>query len=59
MKEYGECEICKQPLEEYEAELLSCGHYACNSCTYSEGVRKGLNKDVCENCFESPSQEEK
>ena len=52
------CSICKQFLAEYEKEPLDCGHYACNSCAYSEHVRQGLNRDVCANCFERPRIEE-
>jgi hypothetical protein len=50
----SKCEICGTDLAEYEEPILDCGHYACNSCTYSRKVRTGLNVDECAKCFEAP-----
>lgn len=52
MSKFGQCEICNRDLEDYEKDLLDCGHYACNSCTYSKRVRTGMNIHQCSNCFE-------
>jgi hypothetical protein len=47
------CTICNADLAEYEQDKLDCGHYACNSCTYSKKVRTGMNVTQCSKCFES------
>ena len=44
------CSCCGQPLGEDEQEPVDCGHLACNKCSSTEGVRKGLNRTVCGNC---------
>lgn len=56
--ELSKCSICNNKLEEYEQGELNCGHYACNSCSYSRKIRTGLNVTECANCFETPSLEE-
>ena len=48
MSSYGKCECCERELEEYEKDLLDCGHYTCNSCTYSDRFNKA--KSICETC---------
>ncbi len=52
----SKCEVCKCELAEYEEEILDCGHYACNSCTYQSKVRDGMNVSQCEKCFESTKE---
>lgn len=46
------CYICNTELADYEEDKLDCGHYACNSCTYSKRIGEGRNIHQCSNCFE-------
>lgn len=54
---YGKCECCERELEEYEKDLLDCGHYACNSCTYSDRLQKA--KTQCEKCRDKYDDQER
>lgn len=46
------CECCGDELTDYESDLLDCGHYACNSCSYVSRDDDRKTERSCEKCME-------